>query len=115
RRRVRLGSSAVGDPPMWSDPLTGGSGGQVDEVATPAAGGFESDGLSHSAACSNLPLKPLNRGILSPVVDPLLVKRGSQAAYCLCLGAHRRGGRGSRRQAPVLVDDHGLGRSGGRL
>ena len=55
----------------------------------------------YSAACSNLPLKPLDRGILSPIVDPLLVKRGSQAAYGLCLGAHRRRGCGSRRQPPV--------------
>ncbi len=25
RRRVRSGSSAMGDPPMWGQPLTGGS------------------------------------------------------------------------------------------
>ena len=66
-------------------------------------GGLEGYGLFHSAACLNLPLKPLNRDILSPVVDPLLVKRNSQAAYGLRLGAHRRGGRGPVASRPFLL------------
>ena len=31
RRRVRSGLSAIGDPPMWGEPLTGGSGGSTDD------------------------------------------------------------------------------------
>ena len=109
RRRVRSGLSAVGDPPMWAEPLTGGSGGQVGEVATPAVygsggtsafrvkaeadallgqpGGFEGLGSTSrpSAAASHPLAEPLDRGVLLTVLGTLLPKLGPQPTEGLTL------------------------------